>query len=39
MADMLACCKLHLWSQWLQEEPENRQEKLSWLLEYIATAA
>jgi hypothetical protein len=39
MADMLACCRLHLWSDWLQEEPQDRQRKLSWLLEYLATAA
>jgi hypothetical protein len=39
MADMLACCRLHLWSHWLQQEPQKQQEKLAWLLEYIATAA
>ena len=39
MADMLACCRLHLWKNWLREEPQRRQEKLDWLLEYVATAA
>jgi DDE superfamily endonuclease len=39
MADMLSCCRQHLWRNWLQAEPEKREEKLDWLLEYIATAA
>ncbi len=39
MADMLSCCRLHLWCAWLQAGPQTRQEKLDWLLEYIATAA
>ena len=39
MADMLACCRLHLWSAWLRQEPQKHQEKLDWLLEYVATAA
>jgi DDE superfamily endonuclease len=39
MADMLACCRLHLWSNWLDGDPEKREEKLGWLFEYIATAA
>lgn len=39
MADMLACCRLHLWREWLGTEPEKHQQKLDWLLEYIATAA
>jgi hypothetical protein len=39
MADMLACCRQHLWQNWLDGEPEKREEKLDWLLEYIATAA
>jgi hypothetical protein len=39
MADMLACCRLHLWSHWLQDEPDRRGAKLQWLLEYLATAA
>jgi hypothetical protein len=37
-ADMLACLRLALYSEWLDKEPEKREEKLSWLLEYIATA-
>lgn len=39
MADMLACCRLHLWRGWLDQEPKNRPQRLDWLLEYIATAA
>jgi hypothetical protein len=38
-ADMLACCRLHLWQNWLKNEPEQGQEELDWLLEYAATAA
>jgi hypothetical protein len=38
-ADMLSCLRLHLWSNWLQSEPGGREEKLAWLLEYLATAA
>jgi hypothetical protein len=38
-ADMLACCRLHLWRNWLGSEPEQAEEKLAWLLEYVATAA
>jgi hypothetical protein len=38
-ADMLACCRLHLWSNWLKREPQRKEEKLQWLLEYLATAA
>jgi hypothetical protein len=37
-ADMLACCRLHLWSHWLADEPSRDGEKLAWLLEYVATA-
>jgi hypothetical protein len=37
-ADMLACCRLHLWQNWLQSEPERAEGKLAWLLEYLATA-
>jgi DDE superfamily endonuclease len=37
-ADMLACLRLTSWSAWLDKEPENREGKLSWLLEYLATA-
>ena len=38
-ADMLACCRLHLWSNWLHHEPGKTEERLAWLLEYVATAA
>jgi hypothetical protein len=38
-ADMLACCRLHLWRNWLKSEPGRSEEKLDWLLEYLATAA
>ena len=38
-ADMLACLRLHLWTNWLETEPGDREEKLAWLLEYLATAA
>jgi hypothetical protein len=38
-ADMTACCRLHLWRNWLDSEPAEAQEKLAWLLEYLATAA
>jgi hypothetical protein len=38
-ADMLSCLRLNLWCEWLDSEPETHDEKLSWLLEYIATAA
>jgi hypothetical protein len=38
LADMLACLRLHLWQNWLANEPQRREEKLSWLLEYLATA-
>jgi hypothetical protein len=37
-ADMLSCLRLTLWREWLNCEPETREEKLAWLLEYIATA-
>lgn len=37
-ADMLACLRLHLWRGWLCSEPEQLEEKLDWLLEYLATA-
>jgi hypothetical protein len=36
-ADMLACCRLHLWRHWLADEPAQAEEKLAWLLEYVAT--
>jgi len=41
-ADMLAACRVQLWENWLNEEstsPAAREEKLGWLLEYIATSA
>jgi hypothetical protein len=38
-ADMLSCLRLHLWRNWLESEPDDRQKKLDWLLEYLATAA
>ena len=40
-ADMLATCRLHLWRSWLQTpgEPEEVEERLPWLLHYLATAA
>ncbi len=37
-ADMLACLRLHLWRNWLKSEPGRADEKLDWLLEYLATA-
>ena len=37
-ADMLACLRLRLWTDWLESEPERAEEKLDWLLEYLATA-
>jgi hypothetical protein len=37
-ADMLSCCRLHLWRNWLKSEPDRAEEKLDWLLEYLATA-
>lgn len=38
-ADMLSCLRLTLWHDWLEGEPEKFEEKLAWLLEYMATAA
>jgi hypothetical protein len=37
-ADMLSCLRLHLWQGWLSSEPGRGEEKLQWLLEYLATA-
>jgi DDE superfamily endonuclease len=37
-ADMLACCRLHLWRHWLSSNPSEAEERLAWLLEYLATA-
>jgi DDE superfamily endonuclease len=39
-ADMLAACRVQLWHGWLKDEgcgPRKREEKLAWLLEYVAT--
>jgi hypothetical protein len=36
-ADMLGCCRLHLWSTWLASEAGLAEEKWAWLLEYMAT--
>lgn len=39
-ADMLAACRVQLWHGWLKDEgggPREREEKLAWLLEYVAT--
>jgi len=38
-ADMLACCRLHLWRNWLGDETAGAAAKWDWLLEYVATAA
>ena len=40
-ADMLSACRLQLWTEWLEnsESAEEYEEKLAWLLEYIATSA
>jgi hypothetical protein len=39
-ADMLACCRLHLWQQWWSCcPPQEQPDQLDWLLSYIATAA
>jgi hypothetical protein len=40
-ADMLAACRLQLWQEWLHSESGSKadtEEKLAWLLEYVATA-
>ena len=37
-ADMLACCRLHLWRHWLASDPAQAEQRLAWLLEYAATA-
>lgn len=40
-ADMLAACRLQLWQEWLSAESGSRadtEEKLAWLLEYVATS-
>jgi hypothetical protein len=40
-ADMLACCRLHLWKGWLSEAKtaEEQEQRWEWLLNYLATAA
>ena len=41
-ADMVAACRLQLWQEWLQKESgstADREEKLAWLLEYMATSS
>ena len=35
---VLSCLRLHLWRNWLKSEPSRVEEKLDWLLEYLATA-
>ena len=40
-ADMLATCRLQLWQAWLKAESASgadAEEKLGWLLEYVATS-
>lgn len=37
-ADLLACCRLHLWHHWLAAEPARADAQWAWLLEYVATA-
>jgi hypothetical protein len=40
-ADMLATCRLQLWQAWLQSESASgadAEDKLVWLLEYVATS-
>lgn len=41
-ADMLAACRLQLWQEWLYDESGSQadyEEKLAWLLEYVATSS
>ena len=40
-ADMLAACRYQLWQAWLKAESGSRadqEDKLAWLLEYVATS-
>jgi hypothetical protein len=40
-ADMLAACRYQMWEYWLNDESASladREEKIAWLLEYIATS-
>jgi hypothetical protein len=36
-ADMLSCCRLHLWRNWWETSPDQPQ-KWEWFLNYVATA-
>lgn len=40
-ADMLAACRYDLWQNWLAQahSPTDKQQRIQWLLEYLATAA
>jgi hypothetical protein len=44
MADMLAACRYQMWESWINEAnaetapAARREEKLTWLLNYIATS-
>ena len=40
VADMLACCRLHLWRHWLAAAgtAEEQERRWDWLLNYLATA-
>jgi len=41
-ADMLASCRLQLWRHWFSDDSgcgADREEKLAWFFEYVATAA
>jgi len=40
-ADMLAACRVQLWRHWLTDESgsaADREAKLAWLLDYVATS-
>ena len=40
-ADMLACCRLHLWRHWLAAAgtAEEQERRWDWLLNYLSTAS
>lgn len=41
-ADMVASCRLQLWRHWLADDSDRQadhEEKMTWFLEYVATAA
>jgi len=41
-ADMLAACRVQLWRHWLSAESgsaADREDKMSWLLDYVATSS